>query len=59
LFVTSREDRFLQGFELEVDSASSTAEMVVLSGAGHASDLLTMYPELPERVADWLAARLR
>ena len=59
LFVQSREDRFLQGFDFQIDSASTTAEMVILPRSGHASDLLAMHSDLPERLANWLAARLR
>lgn len=59
LFVQSRDERFLQGFELQVAGASATAEMTILPGSGHASDLLALNPDLPGQVAEWLAEHLR
>jgi dienelactone hydrolase len=59
LFIASREERFLQEITAAVQVESTTAEVVLLPGVAHASDLLDAHPELAERIADWLVRRLR
>jgi len=59
LFVASREERFLQEITAAVQAESTTAEVILLPGAAHGSDLLDANPELAARIADWLGQRLR
>lgn len=58
LFVKSRDERFLVGFEATLLEMSETAEIIIVPGAAHASDLLVDHPDLVDRLAVWLAHRL-
>jgi len=59
LFIASHEERFLQEITAAVQVESESAEVLLLPGTAHGSDLLGIHPELAEHIADWLAARLR
>ena len=59
LFVAARDERFLQEITAAVRERSRTVELVVVPGTGHATNLLVEYPDLAERIAVWLARRLR
>lgn len=58
LFVKSEDERYLRGFETDVRELSESAEIIILPGSAHATDLLAQHRELPERIASWLADRL-
>lgn len=58
LFVTSRDERFLQEIRAAVQEQSRTVEQIILPGSGHAANLLAMHPGLAERIAVWLQASL-
>lgn len=58
LFVTSRDERFLQDIRATVTEQSRTVEQVILRGRGHATDLLEEHPDLAERIAVWLCHKL-
>ena len=58
LFVTSRDERFLQEIRASVQQQSRTVEQVIVPGDGHATDLLGEYPDLAERIAVWLDRHL-
>ena len=57
LFVTSRDERFLQEIRAAVTGRSQTVEQIIVPGTGHASNLLDEHPGLPERIAVWLEAQ--
>jgi dienelactone hydrolase len=59
LFVNSRDDRHLLWLVAELEARSKTAEIVVIAGSAHATDILEARPDITERVAIWLAYRLR
>lgn len=59
LFVASRDERFLKEITAAVRERSRTVELLVLPGTVHAARLLQSEPGLAERLADWLATRLR
>lgn len=58
LFVKSENERYLRGFETEVRELSESAEILILPGSAHATDLLAEHDELAGRIASWLADRL-
>ena len=58
LFVTSRDERFLQDIRAAVSAQSSAVEQVIVPGTGHATNLLLDQPDLAERIAVWLESRL-
>lgn len=58
LFITSRDERFLQDIRATVTDQSRTVEQIILRGRGHATDLLEQYPDLAERIAVWISHRL-
>jgi dienelactone hydrolase len=53
LFITSAEERYLQGFLADVRKNSKTAQTIEVSGQKHATDLLDSDPELSEMIAVW------
>jgi dienelactone hydrolase len=59
LFVASHDERFLQEITAAVLEESHTVEVIIVPGTGHATDLLDEHPDLAERIAVWLAHRLR
>lgn len=59
LFITAKNDRFLQEITAALQAQSQTAELVVLPGSRHATDILDAHPDVAERIAVWLAQRLR
>ena len=58
LFVTAREDRHLLDIRESLQGRSRTVEQLILRGDSHATDMLGDFPDLAERIAVWLAARL-
>jgi len=58
LFVTSRDETYLQEIRAQVTASSRTVEQIIVPGDGHATRLLAEFPGLSERIAVWLAARL-
>lgn len=58
LFVASREDRFLQEITAAVLAGTRSAEIVLVPGDAHASDLLEDRPDLAPRIAAWLERAL-
>ena len=58
LFVSARDDRHLADISAAVAQHGQNAEITLLPGSSHATDLLAEYPDLPERIAVWLAERL-
>jgi len=59
LFVASREERHLQEITAAVQERSRTVEMILLPGTEHATNILVAHAEIAERIAVWLASRLR
>jgi dienelactone hydrolase len=58
LFVVSRDEPHLREITAAVRAESRTVELVVLPGTEHGARLLAAHPDLAERIAVWLAARL-
>jgi dienelactone hydrolase len=58
LFVTSRDEPFLQDIRNAVTARSESVEQLIVPGRGHASNLLAEHPGLAERVAVWLESKL-
>ena len=58
LFITSRNERFLQDIRAAVTDESRTVEQIIVPGTGHATNLLREYPDLAETIAVWLENRL-
>jgi dienelactone hydrolase len=59
LFVVSSHDRFLREITADVWSESRTAGLVIAPGTAHATDILATHEDMAERIATWLAHRLR
>lgn len=59
LFLVSRDERFLREITASVRERSRTVEMVIVPGTAHATDILSAHPDMAERIAVWLASRLR
>lgn len=59
LFITSAEERFLQGFLSNVRKKSKRAQTMEISGDKHATDILESNPELAEIIAVWFKYRLQ
>ena len=59
LFSAAADDRFLQEITAAVQTKSRTVELAVVPGSNHGTDLLMEHPDLAERIAVWLAHRLR
>jgi len=59
LFVTSRDERFLQEIRAAVTEQSESVEQIIVPGAGHASNLLSEHPDLVQRIAVWLDQHLK
>ena len=58
LLIVSRDERYLKQITVDVQSRSKSAEILILPGTAHASDLLARNPGLSERIAIWLSKRL-
>jgi len=58
LFIATREDRFLSEISSAIQAEAGTAEVNIVPGAGHATDMLLERPGMAERIAVWLAHRL-
>lgn len=58
LFVVSRDERFLREITADIRERSERAHLEILPGTEHAARLLRAHPELAERIAVWLTARL-
>lgn len=59
LLISAREDRFLVDVSAAVRAGSRTVEIHTVPGSSHATDMLADHARLSERIATWLAARLR
>ena len=59
LFVASNNERYLRELTAAVQAQSDTVELVVLPGTAHATRILDAHPTMAERIAVWLAAKLR
>lgn len=59
LFSASRDEQFLREITAAVQARSRTAELALVPGTRHGTDILTEHPDLAERIAVWLARRLR
>lgn len=59
LFVTSKNERYLREITAAVQAQSQTVELLIVPGTRHATELLDAYPDMAERIAVWLAQRLR
>lgn len=59
LFITSKEDRFLQKIVAAVQEKSNNVELIILPGDVHATDILESRPDLAKRISIWLAAGLK
>ena len=58
LLVVARDDPFLKEITAETQKRSQTAEVWILPGASHATDMFESQADLAERVAVWLFHRL-
>jgi dienelactone hydrolase len=58
LFITSHDDRHLTQITADVHSKTKLVEILYLPGSGHASTILELRPDMVERIAVWLAAKL-
>lgn len=58
LFIKSYEEKSMQGFEVDVFSKSRKAQIFVVAGKIHATDILTIYPDINFLIVDWLANHL-
>lgn len=54
LFIASREERFLKEITAAVLAETRTADIVLVPGRAHASNLLEDHPDLVPRIAAWL-----
>lgn len=59
LFITSKEDRFLQDIVAAVQEKSDKVELVIIPGETHATNILKERPDLAERISIWLASGLK
>ena len=59
LFITSKNERYLQEITAMLQAQSETVEIVIVPGARHATDILEAHPDMAERIAVWLAQRLQ
>ncbi len=60
LFLRSTDERFVKEWlDDRVKAGGAAAEVRVVPGSVHATDILWAHPEVAEQVAEWLAARLR
>ena len=59
LFITSKNERYLQEIRATLQETSQTVEMVMVPGTQHATRILEAHPTMAERIAVWLAQRLR
>ena len=59
LFIISKNERYLQEITAMLQAQSQTVEIVIVPGARHATDILEAHPDMAERIAVWLAQRLR
>ncbi len=55
LFIKSYEEKSMQGFEADVFAKSRKAQIYVVAGKIHATDILLAYPNVNFLIADWLA----
>ena len=58
LFVSARADPYLTAIAATVAARSQTVEMISLPGSSHGTDVLQAHPDLAERLAVWLEAKL-
>jgi hypothetical protein len=54
LFIASREERFLMEITAAVVAQTRTADIMLVPGRAHASDLLEDRPDLVPRIVAWL-----
>jgi dienelactone hydrolase len=59
LFVVSRDERFLGEITAAVQEESRTVELLILPGTEHGVRILLTHRDTSERIAVWLAQRLR
>jgi dienelactone hydrolase len=59
LFVTSRDEPYLQEIRRLVTETSVSVEQIITPGKNHASRLLGDFPDLNERIAVWLHKKLQ
>ncbi len=58
LFIKSSDERSMKGFETDIFSKSKKANIFVVSGKSHATDILVAYPEINTLIADWFKNHL-
>jgi len=58
LFVKSQDEMSMRDFEKYVFAASKKAEIIIVAGTAHATDILSVYPGISVQIADWLKAHL-
>ena len=58
LFIVGKQDPFLQSITTKLQSQSDNAELLIIPGSSHATDILKDHPDISERIALWLAQRL-
>ncbi len=59
LFITSRDDRFLQEISATVRERSESVELLIIPGDRHATDIFEDRPDIAERIAIWLERQLQ
>lgn len=58
LFIKSMEERSMQGVEKDIFASSKKAQVLIVSGKNHATDILLAHPEISGMIADWLKRHL-
>ena len=58
LFIKSMDEKSMQRFEEKVFASSKRAQILIVSGKSHATDILLTNPEISELITDWLKRHL-
>lgn len=59
LFITSKEDQFLQNITAAVQEKSDSVELLIIPGETHGTDILEARPDIAERISLWFAAGMK
>ncbi len=59
LFITAKDDAYLQDITAAVQMQSQTAEIIIIPGTAHATNILAARPTMAERIAIWLTEQLQ
>jgi len=59
LFVIAKEDKYLQSHLQQIQSISKTAELLIIPGKTHATNILTERSDMDHRIGAWLSFQFR